>query len=119
MKKKILVLVVVVLLLALTIQVAFAAPPPDDPDNIGSCHMGASWWEPGTETFPGPGNGGPTDDDGVPTGERGMYNVHFGTNPSHGNGGNHPQGYTNGATNMDNITEYGPRAHCAPEEPPK
>ena len=88
MKKKILVLLVVLLLLAVSIQVVFADPtnPPHNP-NGGSCNMGASWWEPGS----GPGNA-----NGVEPGERGMYRVH--------NNENHPQGYTNGATNMDTVT---------------
>jgi hypothetical protein len=78
--KKMLVLLVVLLLLASSIQVAFAAPPgPVEP----SCHMVASWWEPGT----GPGNAY-----GVQPGERGMYHVH---NKSH------PSWYTNGAIHMD------------------
>ena len=46
MKKKILVLLVVLLLLAVSIQVASATPPPDDPDNLGACNMGAAVWVP-------------------------------------------------------------------------
>ena len=92
MKKKIFVLLVVLLLMATTIQVAFANPPGPVP---ASCHMGASLWEPGE----GPGNA-----NGVAPGERGMYNVHFGTNPAHGDQG--PEDglwYTHGAANMDII----------------
>ena len=89
MKKKMLVLLVVLLLVVSTIQVAFAAPdPPKGPPGLvePSCHMGASWWEPGT----GPGNA-----NGVKPGERGMYHVHnkdqaYGTPP-------------HGATHMDII----------------
>jgi len=83
MKKKILFWVVVLLLLASTIQVAFAEPPGPVP---ASCHMGASWWEPGE----GPGNA-----NGVQDEDRGMYHVHMRDD--------HPRGYTNGATNMDII----------------
>ena len=91
MKKKIFVLLVVLLLMATTIQVAFANPPGPVP---ASCHMVASWWEPGT----GPGNA-----NGVDPGERGMYNVHLGTNPVHDQGPGAEQWYTNGAANMDII----------------
>ncbi len=99
MKKKILVLLAVLLLVALTTQVAFAAPPrPVGP----SCNMGASWWD--SDTGPGPGNANGVEDE-----ERGMYNVHLGTNPAHG-----PQGpddwYPKGRTNMDLVTA----AQCGP-----
>ena len=80
--KKMLVLLVVILLVASTIQVAFAAPPGPV---LPSCHMAASWWEPGT----GPGNAY-----GVKPGQRGMYHVH---------NGSHPSWYTKGASNMDII----------------
>lgn len=90
-KKAILTLLLVMLLFALTIQVAFAEPnPPNTPQTIGSCHMGASWWDPNE------GNSGPGNANGVEPGERGMYGVH--------NNEDHPQGYTNGAQNMDSIT---------------
>ena len=88
--KKMIVLLLVVLLLASMIQVVLANPPGPVPN---SCHMGASYWEPGT----GPGNA-----NGVAAGERGMYNVHFGTNPHHGAQGPDDY-YTNGAANMDII----------------
>jgi hypothetical protein len=128
MKKKILVLVVVLLLLASTIQVAFADPPPDDPDNFGSCNMTNSWWAPlPYNSGPPPDNpdGFPTmtaidyymvDEDGNIIGEevvdpvtgepigpvqqRGMAMAHY-------NQAN-PQWPTNGAYNMDAITT----AHC-------
>ena len=93
MKKKILVLLAVLLLVALTIQVAFADPNPPPNPNGGSCNMGRSWWVPGTDTAPGNANG-------VEDEDRGMWRVHH--NESH------PQGYTNGADNMDEVTT----AHC-------
>ena len=92
MKKKMLVLLVVLLLVVSTIQVAFAAPaPPNAPPTTGSCHMAASWWDPGT----GPGNAY-----GVKPGERGMHHVH-----------NKDQAYgkpPHGAYHMDLIFA----AHC-------
>ncbi len=97
MKKKMLVLLVVLLLVISTVQVAFAAPaPPNTPPTIGSCHMGASWWEPGD----GPGNANGVDDE-----QRGMYHVHMRED--------HPRGYTIGAQHMDAIT----KAHCPPPPP--
>lgn len=100
--KKILVLVVVILVLASTIQVAFADPPPDDPDNIGSCHM--NWWAVWDEEnqiwvpLPGPGNGN------VEPGKRGMFHVHTKDMPEWVG----EDGYTYGAIHMDNVTT----AHC-------
>jgi hypothetical protein len=96
MKKKMLVLLVVLLLVVSTVQVAFAAPdgpaPPNTPPTLGSCNMGASWWQdPGTLVFDEPGNA-----NGVEEGDRGMYRVH--------NNASHPRGYTNGAHHMDLIT---------------
>ena len=97
MKKVVFVVLIMFFMLALA-TTAFAAPtkPPHNP-NGGSCNMWmepGSWWAPGT----GPGNA-----NGVTPGERGMYNVHSGTNPAHG-----PQGpddwYANGFTNMDLVT---------------
>jgi hypothetical protein len=92
--KKILVLLLVILLLALMIQVALADPPGPVP---ASCNMGASWWVPENDEDTGPGNA-----NGVSAGERGMYNVHFGTNPHHGAQGPDDY-YTPGAANMDII----------------
>ena len=90
MKKTVLFLLVFVLLIG-AVQVAFADPnPPNTPPTGGSCHMDASWWEPGT----GPGNA-----NGVQPGERGMWHVHHKVNPN---------GYTHGAANMDLIY----LAHC-------
>ena len=89
MKKKILVLLAVLLLVALTTQVAFADPnPPQVPPGIGSGHMGASVWIPGTDTSPGNANG-------VEDENRGMWRAHFNDR--------NPQGYTKGAANMDAI----------------
>ena len=86
MKKTVLFILVFVLLIGF-VQVAFADPaPPNAPPTAGSCNMVGSWWEPGT----GPGNA-----NGVQPGERGMYHVHTKDNPN---------GYTNGAANMDAIT---------------
>ena len=98
--KKIIVLLVVLLLIASTIQVAFATPPPDDPDNIGACHMGASVWEPG---------GGPGNANGVEDGERGMNHVHTQDMPDQVG----DDGYTYGASNMDRIAGE----HCDYEPP--
>ena len=73
MKKKMLVLLVVLLLVVSTVQVAFAAPDsPNIPPTGGSCHMGASWWEPDPDT----GDTGQGNAYGVEPGERGMYHVH-------------------------------------------
>jgi hypothetical protein len=111
MKKKILVLVVVLLLFALTSQVAFADPPPDDPDNFGSCNMIASWWAPLPDGGPAPGNANgvrlmPVELEIEPdvfitvlVQRRGMAMAHF---------SGHPDWYTNGAIRMDEITVL----HC-------
>lgn len=108
--KKIIVLLVVLLLIASTIQVAFADPPPDDPDNIGSCHMVASWWDPLPGGGPAPGKADGVQEmvaedyytgdtiDGVQ--QRGMAMAHY-------NKAN-PNWPTNGAYHMDDITT----AHC-------
>ena len=95
--KKIIVFLVVLVLLATTTQVAFADPaPPNAPPTLGSCNMGRSWWDP-IFGYSGPGNA-----NGVQDGERGMYRVH--------NNESHPQGYTNGAHNMDLLVAV----HCGP-----
>lgn len=111
MKNKILVLVVVILLLASTIQVAFATPPPDDPDNFGSCNMVASWWAPLPDGGEPPGKAkgvklmpvelevAPGVFETVLVQRRGMAMAHF---------SDHPDWYTNGATHMDEITVL----HC-------
>ena len=109
MKKKILVLLVVLLLAASTIQVAFAhhddKPNPPPNPNGGSCNM--NWWADWDEEnqiwvpLPGPGNGN------VEPGERGMYHVHTKDMPDHVG----DNGYTYGATHMDNVTT----SHCLSE----
>ena len=77
------------------VQVALADPDsPNIPPTGGACHMEASAWAPGT----GPGTA-----NGVEPGERGMWHVHTKDNPN---------GYTNGADNMDQIWA----AHGCPVE---
>jgi hypothetical protein len=102
MKKKIFVLLVVLLLLASTLQVAFAAPPPVDPDNDGACNMVHSWWPPVTDpdtgevTDTGPGNANGVQ---VQDGQyRGMFHVHNSL----------PHGESIGGANMFSLTG----AHC-------
>jgi hypothetical protein len=80
--RKMVVFLVVLLLVVSTASVAFASPPGPV---YASCHMGNAWWTPGT----GPGNAY-----GVDPGDRGMYQVH---------NADHPDWYTNGASNMDII----------------
>ena len=102
MKRVIVVVLIIVFMLALA-TTAFAQPnkPPPNP-NGGSCNMINSWWP----------EDGPGEAKGVKDGERGMYNVHQGTNPHHGQQGPadnsiHPivgDWYPNGATNMDIVT---------------
>ena len=85
--KKMIVLLMVLLLIISMIQVAFAEPPGPVP---ASCNMIASYWVPDPET----GDTGPGNAYGVEDGQRGMYHVHTKSNPN---------GYTNGAANMDII----------------
>jgi hypothetical protein len=96
MKKTVLFFLLFVLLIGAA-QVALAEENP--PPTAGSCHMVASWWEPGT----GPGNA-----NGVQPGERGMYHVHTKDMPDQVG----VDGYTYGAIHMDNIT----KAHCGGDE---
>ena len=88
MKKNMLVLLAVLLLAALTIQVAFADPPPDDPDNDGACNMRHSVWVPDGDQDTGPGNA-----NGVDAGQRGMWLVHV----------NLPHGESIGGSNMSGV----------------
>ena len=92
MKKKLLAFLLILLLVALTTQVVFAIPPWEDPDDasIGACNMFIHWSDPGNAN-------------GVQPGERGMWNVHYGTNPHHGQQGPEEEWYTNGAANMDAL----------------
>lgn len=99
MKRVIFVVLIMVFMLALA-TTAFAEPNPPPNPNGGSCNMGHSWWDPTGE----PPNLGPGEANGVVPGERGMYNVHFGTNPAHGTQGPNADWYPNGATNMDKVT---------------
>ena len=114
MKKVVFVVLIMVFMLALA-TTAFADPNPPPNPTGGSCHMDASWWDPTGEVFepdgPDDGPGSPNPNGVDPVGERGMYNVHLGTNPAHGQQGPEPPDwYPNGATNMDLVTT----AHCGP-----
>ena len=108
--KKLLVLLVVLLLMALTVQVALAhhdpKPSPPYQPTDGSCNMIASWWLDEDGNWTGPGNPNPN---GVQDGERGMVHVHTKDMPDQAKG----DGYTYGATHMDNVTV----AHCTPPPP--
>ena len=104
MKKVIFVVLIMVLLLAFATTVLADPTKPKPNPNGGSCNMGHSWWE---DSPTGQANG-------VEDGESGMYSVHQGTNPHHGQQG--PlvpippfinivgDWYPNGATNMDTVT---------------
>ena len=98
MKKVLFVVLIMVFMLAFA-ATAFADPnPPENPHgdiNGGSCNMIHAWWD----SPPGEANG-------VTEGESGMNSVHNGENPHHGQQGKGPEEwYTNGADNMDNVTD--------------
>ncbi|NCF68375.1 MAG: hypothetical protein GWP61_20625 [Chloroflexi bacterium] len=106
MRIVIFVVLIMVFMLAFA-TTAFAQPtnPPPNP-HFGSCNMDNAWWDATGAVFEpdgpdyGPGNPNPK-----VLNERGMYNVHLGTNPHHGQHGDDPTlWYPNGATNMDIVT---------------